>query len=525
MPEPRPLFQFTIAISLSAILAALLAGCIFDSERPTVTDPQVYRSRNLDTLLAAGVQADTVIQLYQPLLDASLKPGASAAPEPLNAVNVRDHVSKKVVQYRVTRQRFGTWSAELEFKWNYFLLSGNFLFPQGLPDTAGLDWKTQTLYEKVHPEDAFTNYFDSIAAPSIWNRINSSTKPGAVGVAVKSSPGGDTVLIQQVVANSPAGRAGLVRGMAILAVNDSATVGDSALERFQRFSVGDSGSIVKLLVNGVNGGNGQATYNLVREPVAFPTVIIDSIQGVGYLSINGFTPNTVDSKSTHTELRDALIATRRFPVTILDLRDNGGGSLDIAIKMCDEIVPQDTVIIRQLQRRYEEATHAPFATEIASIGTAGGVGEKAPDGSRRKYLLLGNGHSASAAEIFLIAVKEGANAPLMGTRTYGKGVGQTVRNTPGKGLALVTFLKFTSRTNLDYHKHGLEPDIADSSETDQLLAHAAAKALEMASGRAAKVSASGATRRALIRSASAVEWNRRQAIRPGVSDLDEVVAP
>jgi carboxyl-terminal processing protease len=522
MLEPRLLFRFPVIFSLSALLAALMGGCIFDSERPTVTDPLVYRSRNLDTLLAAGIHADTVVTLYQPLLDASLNPGASAAPEILKAVNVRDHVSKHVVQYQVTRQRFGSWSAELEFKWNYFLLSGNFLFPQGLPDTAGLDWKTQTLYEKVHPEDAFTNYFDSIAAPSIWNRINSSTKPGAVGVAVKSSPGGDTVLIQQVVANSPAGRAGLVRGMAILAVNDSATVGDSALERFQRFSVGDSGSMVKLLMNGAKG---PATYNLVREPVAFPTVIIDSIQGVGYLSINGFTPNTVDSKSTHTELRDALIATRRFPVTILDLRDNGGGSLDIAIKMCDEIVPQDTVIIRQLQRRYEEATHAPFATEIASIGTAGGVGEKAPDGSRRKYLLLGNGHSASAAEIFLIAVKEGVNAPLMGTRTYGKGVGQTVRNTPGKGLALVTFLKFTSRTNLDYHKHGLEPDIADSSETDRLLANAAVKALEMASGRAAKVSASGPSYRALIRSASAVEWNRRQAIRPGVADLDGVIVP
>jgi C-terminal peptidase prc len=517
MPATRQLFRSAVVAGLS-LLAFLWAGCIFDSKYPAVKNSQVYSTEQLDTILPANAQPDRMVALYQPILDATLKPGAFTVPETFKPVNIRDHASKLVLQYQVTRQRFGSWSAELEFKWNYFLLRANFLFPDGLPDTVGLNWKTQTLYEKVHPEDAFTNYFDSIAAPSIWTRINTSIRPGAIGVAVKLSAGGDSVVIQQVVAGSPAGRAGLARGMYILAVNDSATVGDSALERFQRFSSGDSGSNVKL---SVSGPQGTATYNLMREPVAFPTVLVDSIRGVGYISVSGFTPNTVGSNSTYTEFRDALLATRRFPVTILDLRDNGGGSLDLALNMCDEIVPQDTVIIRQLQRRYEESARAPLSTEIAAIGTSGGVGEKGPDGRRRKYLLLGNGHSASASEIFLVAVKEGANAPLMGIKTYGKGVGQTVRNTPGKGLALVTFLKFTSRTRLDYHKIGLEPDIADSSASDAMLANAAAKALEMASGPVAKVS--GAARRDLAKRASAVDWNRRQAVIRGVTGLETIL--
>jgi carboxyl-terminal processing protease len=514
MPVLRQFFRHACAAGLAA--AALgLAACLFDSQY-TAPAPSPYSTEKLDTVVSASLQADSTVELYQPFLDAALKAGAVSEPEALKPVNVREHDSKKVVRYLVTRQRFGTWNAELEFKWNYFLLKSNFLFHYGLPDTAGLDWKTQTLYEKVHPEDAFTNYFDSAAAPSIWNRINSSTKPGAVGVAVRLNDAGDSVIIQQVVASSPAGRAGLLKGMCILAVNDSATVGDSALERFQRFSAGDSGSTVKLNVTGP-GATGPATYNLVREPVAFPTVMIDSIQGVAYISISGFTPNTVDSKSTYTEFRDALLATRKFKSTLIDLRDNGGGSLDLALHMCDEIVPRDTVIIRQLQRRYEESSHAPLASEISAVGTSGGVGEKGADGSRRKYLLLGNGHSASASEIFLVAVKEGVNAPLMGTKTYGKGVGQTVRNTPGKGLALVTFLKFTSRTRLDYHKHGLEPDFVDSSASDALLSHAAQKALELAGGPAAKVSA--AQGRDLARRAAAVDWNRRQGIREGVEEI------
>lgn len=524
MPVPRQLFRSSLVAGLSAS-ALLCGGCIFDSKYPAARNPQVYSTEQLDTLLPANVQPDRMVALYQPILDADLKPGQSTAPETFKPVNVRDHASKLVLQYQVTRQRFGSWSAELEFKWNYFLLRGNFLFPDGLPDTAGLGWKTQTLFEKLHPEDAFTNYFDSIAAPSIWTRITSSTRPGAIGIAVKLSPGGDSVVIQQVVAGSPAGRAGLARGMYILAVNDSATVGDSALARFQRFSSGDSGSNVKLTVSGPQG---TVTHLLTREPVAFPTVLIDSIRGVGYISVSGFTPNTVGSKSTYTEFRDALLATRRFPVTILDLRDNGGGSLDLALSMCDEIVPQDTVIIRQLQRRYEESSRVPLSTEIAAIGGPGGVGETGPDGKRRKFLLLGNANSASASEIFLVAVKEGADAPLMGIKTYGKGVGQTVRNTPGKGLALVTFLKFTSRTRLDYHKTGLEPDIADSSASDAMLANAVAKALAMAGGPVAKTSVSSslsaAAKRDLARRASAVDWNRRQGVIRGVTDL-EAIAP
>ncbi|MDB5048402.1 MAG: carboxyl-terminal protease family protein [Fibrobacteres bacterium] len=501
-------------------LALWLAGCLFDAKYPDPADStQSYSTVNLDTLYPAGAAAESVVTLFQPFQDPSLGSGGIGPKEALTPVNVKDHVTGKVVQYRLTRQRFGSWDAGLEFKWNYFLLKSNFLFAADMPDTSGMENSSPTLFQRVHALDSFTNYFDSVDAPRIWARITTSTKPGAVGVAVRLSAGKDSVVIQQVVANSPAGRAGLSAGMVILSVNDSVTVGDSAIERFSRFSGGDSGSTVKLEVTGP-GSNGPKTFNLVREPVAFPTVMVDSIQGIGYLSISGFTPNTVDSKSTYTELRDGLLATRGFPVTILDLRDNGGGSLDVAMKMCDEILPADIIIIRQLQRRFDESAHAPLESEITAVATAGGVGEKAPDGSRRKYLLLGNGHSASASEIFLVSIREGADAPLMGIKTYGKGVGQTVRNTPAKGLSLVTFLKFTSRSKLDYHLHGLVPDYPDSSDSDSLLAHAAQKALAMAGRPAAKVSA--ASGYDVSRQAAAVEWNRRQGIRPGVTDLEEL---
>ncbi len=496
----------------------LAAGCIFDSHY-SVQDGlgPVAKSQVLDTVVGGSAVPVRRVDLYQPLLDLTLKPGQTASPETFEPVNVKDHEdSGRIVQYRMTRQRFGSWSPELEFKWNWYQLQANWIFPRELPDTSGMAGGTAALYDKLHGEDRFTRYFDSAAAPGIWNLINNSTKPGAVGVMVKSNGTGDTVLVKMVVAGSPADRAGMAKGMAIVAVGDSSVTGDSALTRFARLNSGDSGSSVRLTF--LAPGGTPITRELVRVPVAFPTVLVDSLDGVAYLTITGFTPNTLDQKSTWTELRDALIATRRFPATILDLRDNGGGALDVAMLMCDEIIPAGKVIIRQVQRRFDELALAPIATEIADVATGGGVGEQAADGSARKYLLLADSGTASAAEIFVVSLREGAGVPLMGIKTFGKGVGQIVKNTPGKGLSLITFLKFTSASGLDYHKHGLEPDFPDSAFGDSLLPHAVAKAKELAQTHAA-AKRSAAEDKALRAAAAAAEWNRKQALRPGVKEL------
>jgi C-terminal peptidase prc len=288
--------------------------------------------------------------------------------------------------------------------------------------------------------------------------------------------------------------------------------GDSAIDRFSRFSAGDSGkaSDIRLLTP-----DGVKTYRIIREPVAFPTVYVDSIGGVGYIAITGFMPSTIGKQTTATEFKSALAATKRFSTTILDLRDNGGGSLDLTTKMCDEILPAGEVIIRQQQRQFSEEDHVPLLSMVHHMATSGGTAEK------RKFVLMGNGRSASAAEIFLVALKEGIGAPLVGQRTYGKGVGQNVRSTPGKGLALVTFLKFMSRNNLDYHKHGLEPDVADTATGDRLLL----RAVEVAKGlgktaKTAKAGAGGGVDEALADEARRLEWNRMQGVIPGVRELE-----
>src|SRR6185369_11077517 len=129
----------------------------------------------------------------------------------------------------------------------------------------------------------------------------------------------------------------------------------SALTRFTRFTTGDSGTVLTLTVLGPSG---TSNVRMVKEPVAFPSVMVDSLDGVGYIGIFSFTASTLPGKSTYTEFRDALAATRRFPVTLLDLRDNGGGTLDLTIRMCDEIL-SNGIIIHELQRKVETNGVAP----------------------------------------------------------------------------------------------------------------------------------------------------------------------
>lgn len=508
-----------IPVGILPILAFLgfLAGCIFDSENFT-TEPR-YTSGMLDTLVSSKVTPARTVELFQPLRDPSLAGKPPAEPQVLAPVNVKQYGTGEVVRYRLTRQRFGDWTPDLEFKWNYFLLQVYFLFPSGVPDTSGLAYQTKTLYTQIHKTDLFTNYFDSASAPGALDRITSTTKPGALGIEVSLNDTEDSVVIRRVVPESPAGRAGLVKGMIILSVDDSATVGDSAIVRFSRFSAGDSGKASDIEVYG---SKGVQTFHIVREPVAFPSVYVDSLDGVGYISISGFMPNTVGTQSTESEFHSALLATRKFAVTIIDLRDNGGGSLDLTLHMCDEILPTGTVIIRQQQRQFSEEDHVPLVSMVNHLATSTGVAE------RRKFVLMGNGHSASAAEIFLVAIKEGIGAPMVGQKTYGKGVGQNVRNTPGKGLALVTFLKFTSKGNLDYHKIGLVPDYPDSATGDKLLL----KAVDVAKGLlkpAAKLAPGGnagdGDGKPNLGRARTIEWNRLQTARPGTRENGAPLLP
>jgi carboxyl-terminal processing protease len=209
---------------------------------------------------------------------------------------------------------------------------------------------------------------------------------------------------------------------------------------------------------------------VIKEPVQFPSVLIDSIGTIPVVSLFVFADSTVSGHSTATEFRDALNDIRQYPVFVLDLRQDPGGSLSQSLQVADEMLGADTLIIRQEQRFFNEKYRVPLFGAQDQKATSKGVA------TNRKVVLLADSGTASAAEILIASLRDNLKAPLVGTRTYGKGIGQIVLTTPGGGLALITHLHFRAPKGEDYHGKGMSPDYPVSGSGTEFLS----KAVEVA---------------------------------------------
>ena len=187
-------------------------------------------------------------------------------------------------------------------------------------------------------------------------------------------------------------------------------------------------------------------------------------EGITLLRITQFKRVTMegttgDTSGTWLELRRALAATDTERVTLVDLRSNPGGNVELCLNMADEFVPAGRVLLKMENRA------APWAGgKLRSERTArgGGIAEN------RRFVFLANGGSASCSEIFLAAVRGNRDDPLVGERTYGKGIGQSVWNTPAGGQLRVTSLRFLGPNDESWDGTGLLPDVEVSGSAAQL---------------------------------------------------------
>lgn len=483
-----------VALCLSA-LALVLSGCLLT---PSTRDPQgpLVRTELHDSLTDAT--PDIVVPLYAPYRDASLGPEGRSALKLGTPVRVRQAETGRVVEYRYSERGFGSWNEERERQLHLFLLRAFFLHPGVFDDAAAGMLPLDALYERARGHDGYTRSIDPAAAEEHRRQSRTTVRPRVMGIQVRLNDAADTVVIELVAPGSPAHQAGLRRGMSVLAVNGHDVTGDSAGERFSRFA---AESPITLLTVGTPAG--IRTEAVGRDTASFPTVQVDSVDGAGHIAIYSFTGNTVEGGSTASEFRKALQATRHFPSTILDVRDNGGGSLDMVMQMCEDLIDRG-VMIRLVERTFQKG--ASLRTEQVYSARPGGPGEG------RSYVVLAHDRSASASEIFVAALRSTLNVPFVGTRTYGKGVGQASFDTPGGGIAIVTYGTVRTAEGADYNGTGLQPTHPSNARPEAMLREAAAVAVP---GALARRAAQGLGRRDAGR-ATLVEWNRQQAIRPDV---------
>ncbi len=341
-----------------------------------------------------------------------------------------------------------------EYSFNYWLLQRLYLYEDELPNLPEEGDSVQTLYRIL--KDPYTSYTIPSKSEDRATQTNTSKIIGGdVGMRYYNIVDVEyPIFISRVYPKSPAGRAGVPRYGNILKVNGTKLKGEHAKATY------DSTLAFNKNIDLLIAYKGDTTlYKLQKEEVFAPTVFVDTLfensskgyPGIIFVTIEGFKPVTADQDSgTYGELKSYLISSKKDKrVRVLDLRNNPGGHVNQCLSMADLFVSKGTLSTRKWRMLTADGGSATSIS--ATVAKAGDVGESG------KYIILANRGSASASEIFISAVTELTDIPLVGKTTYGKGIGQTQFWTYAHGIATVTDIEFKTPKGTSYHGKGIAP--------------------------------------------------------------------
>ena len=246
---------------------------------------------------------------------------------------------------------------------------------------------------------------------------------GGVGALIRKAPG-EGVRIIEPYEGSPAAKYGLEPGDTIIEI-DGIPVYEETSEQSSGRMKGQPGTEVKFkLIKGRTKDTVDVT--VVRERIHVSDITYAGIykEDIGYIQLTGYTAKmTEEFKETLLRLKEA--GAKRL---VIDLRDNGGGVMDEAINIVSLFVPKGTLVVSS-KGRVPEMTRE-YRTADAPIDTL------------MPLLVLVNGNSASASEITAGALQDLGRATIAGTRSYGKGLIQSIRPMPYNSQLKVTTGKY-----------------------------------------------------------------------------------
>ena len=246
---------------------------------------------------------------------------------------------------------------------------------------------------------------------------------GGVGAIIRASEEG--IMVVEPYENSPAAKAGLVSGDIILKVDSISTKGLSVDEASGRMK-GVPGTGVSFAVKRLRGGAIE-TINIIREKVHTPDVSYSGViaDTIGYIRVSGF---TIDgAKDVRRDFID-LKNNHGIKKLIIDLRSNGGGVLDEAIGIVSLFVPKGTKVLSAKGKL--AAADMDYYTESEPVDL------------EMPLIVMVNSGSASSSEIVAGALQDLDRAVIMGNRTYGKGLVQSIRDAGYENTLKVTSAKY-----------------------------------------------------------------------------------
>lgn len=253
---------------------------------------------------------------------------------------------------------------------------------------------------------------------------------GGIGAVIYKPNTESNVIINEPYFNSPAHKSGLKCGDEIVAIDGLSVKGLKADEATSRMK-GNPGTSVVFSVKKLRGGETWSAgdtvkVTVVRERIHLPDMEYAGMLNdtTGYILQTGFTRNvSEDIKSAYFKLKS-----QGMTKLVLDLRGNGGGLLEEAVHIVGLFVPKGSLVVTS--RGKHAGSKQEFKTTTDPIDT------------EIPIVVLVDSGSASASEIVSGALQDLDRGTVMGRRTYGKGLVQSVRPLPYKGNLKVTTAKY-----------------------------------------------------------------------------------
>lgn len=299
--------------------------------------------------------------------------------------------------------------------------------------------QTQLTYDAINGMaqalgDRYTTFF----TPEEYRQFNAALDPekiSGIGVIVHADEVSKYIQAEYVVPGTPAEKAGLQTGDLFATVDGKSLKGLTADDASAMLR-GKPGSIVH--IQAMRDGKTLPAMDITRSEVQPPTVIYKMLpQHVGYIYILAFGRDTPD------EFAVALDRLQKDDVRayILDLRDDGGGYVNSALDISSKFINSDPLLTIE-----ERGSH----TTTVDAGS-----DALP---RKPMAILVNRYTASASEITAGALQDNGMAVLVGEKTFGKGVMQSLTPLPDGAAIKITTAHYLTPKNHDINLKGIEPD-------------------------------------------------------------------
>jgi carboxyl-terminal processing protease len=341
------------------------------------------------------------------------------------------------------------------------LLEDNYYRPVGGTELSNSSLQGMVRGLRQRHGDRFTEYF----SPESLESFNQQIEGRFSGVGISVVPVKRGLRAVQVFRGSPADGAGIEVGDTIVSVNGDSIAGEGSNEATGKIK-GPEGTEVTLGIRDAKSGKVRQV-DLVRAEVALPNVSsrVEEVDGrkLGYVRMLSF------SEGVHALLANAVRKVQREGAEgiVLDLRGNPGGLLDEAVLSAGLFLPEDEVVVSTESRTQGSSVHK----------TAGGTLPERP------IVVLIDRGTASAAEILTAALADDAGAPVVGTRSYGKGVFQEEKGLVNGGALKLTVGEYFTPDGVNLARsHGIHPDVKVSDDPETAADEGKARALGVLAG-------------------------------------------